>query len=34
MDPGRIPKDLLYGELVDSSRTVGRLPLGFKDMCK
>ena len=34
MDPGRIPKDLLYGELVEGSRHAGRPKLRFKDVCK
>ena len=34
MDPGRIPKDLLYGELAEGSRPAGRPRLRFKDVCK
>lgn len=34
MDCGRIPKDLLYGELVSGSRPTGRPKLRFKDVCK
>ena len=34
MDPGRIPKDLLYGELAEGSRHAGRPKLRFKDVCK
>jgi hypothetical protein len=34
MDPGRIPKDLLYGELAEGSRLTGRPKLRFKDVCK
>lgn len=34
MDPGRIPKDLLYGELVEGSRPTGRPRLRYKDVCK
>ena len=34
MENGRIPKDLLYGELGHGSRTVGRPTLCFKDSCK
>ena len=34
MDDGRIPKDLLYGELVLGRRSVGRPHLRFKDVCK
>jgi len=34
MDPGRIPKDLLYGELVEGARTTGRPRLRYKDVCK
>ena len=34
MEDGRIPKDILYGELVSGKRTVGRPQLRFKDVCK
>ena len=34
MEDGRIPKDLLYGELVCGKRTVGRPHLRYKDVCK
>ena len=34
MDKGRIPKDLLYGELAEGTRPVGRPRLRFKDVCK
>ena len=34
MEDGRIPKDLLYGELESGSRPVGRLKLRVKDVCK
>ena len=34
MDPGRILKDLLYGELAEGSRHAGRPKLRFKDVCK
>ena len=34
MDYGRIPKDLLYGELVQAKRPTGRPQLRFKDVCK
>ena len=34
MEDGRIPKDLLYGELESDSRPIGRPKLRFKDVCK
>ena len=34
MEDGRIPKDLLYGELEFGLRPVGRPKLRFKDVCK
>ena len=34
MDDGRIPKDLLYGELEEGKRKTGRPLLRFKDVCK
>ena len=34
MADGRIPKDLLYGELVQVKRSVGRPYLRYKDVCK
>ena len=34
MKDGRIPKDLLYGELSEGSRPRGRPRLRFKDTCK
>ena len=34
MDPGHIPKDLLYGELAEGSRLVGRPRLQYKDICQ
>ena len=34
MNNGRIPKDLLYGELELGSRPVGRPKLHFSDVCK
>jgi len=34
MEDGRIPKDVLYGELATGSRGVGRPALRFKDTCK
>ncbi|CAH1267017.1 TTC28 [Branchiostoma lanceolatum] len=34
MEDGRIPKDLLYGELISGKRRTGRPQLRFKDVCK
>ena len=34
MEDGRIPKDILYGELSTGKRTVGRPHLRYKDVCK
>nr|XP_054767476.1 uncharacterized protein LOC129274752 [Lytechinus pictus] len=34
MDDGRIPKDILYGELATGTRAVGRPVLRFKEVCK
>ena len=34
MEPGRIPKDLLYGELAECSRPLGRPQLRYADLCK
>lgn len=34
MDTGRIPKDILYGELCEGTRPTGRPQLRFKDTCK
>ncbi|KAK4323051.1 hypothetical protein Pmani_006235 [Petrolisthes manimaculis] len=34
MKDGRIPKDMLYGELVTGSRPAGRPVLRYKDVCK
>ena len=33
-EDGRIPKDVLYGELASGSRRVGRPALCYKDTCK
>ena len=33
MEDGRIPKDILYGELALARRTTGRPHLRFKDVC-
>ena len=34
MDPGRIPKDLLYGQQAVGTRPTGRPRLRYKDVCK
>ena len=34
MDDGRIPKDILYGELATGTRPTGRPVLRYKDVCK
>ncbi|XP_077863023.1 uncharacterized protein LOC144345463 [Saccoglossus kowalevskii] len=34
MDKGRLPKDLLYGQLEEETRPVGRPCLRFSDVCK
>lgn len=34
MDDGRIPKDILYGELATGIRPTGRPALRYKDVCK
>ena len=34
MDDGRIPKDILYGELTSGKRQIGHPQLRFKDVCK
>lgn len=34
MNPGHIPKDLLYGELAEGARLIGRPRLRYKDVCK
>ena len=34
MNNGRIPKVLLYGEIAEAKRPVGRPKLRFKDVCK
>ena len=34
MDDGRIPKDLLFGELATGKRPTGRPALRYKDVCK
>ena len=34
MQEGRIPKDLLFGELQEGTRNEGRPYLRFKDVCK
>ena len=34
MDDGRIPKDILFGELATGTRPTGRPALRYKDVCK
>ncbi|KAK7095695.1 hypothetical protein V1264_005069 [Littorina saxatilis] len=34
MEDGRIPKDLLYGELASGKRAQGRPQLRYRDVCK
>ena len=34
MEDGRIPKDILYGELAFGKRPRGRPQLRYKDVCK
>ena len=34
IDPHRLPREILYGELRDGARRVGRPQLRFKDVCK
>ena len=34
MKDGRLPKNILYGKLVDGSRAIGRTLHRFKDVCK
>ena len=34
MKDGRLPKSILYSELADDSRAIGRLFLRFEDVCK
>ena len=34
MEDGRIPKDVLYGQLASGSQRMGRPALRFKDTCK
>ena len=33
-DDGRIPKDILYGELPSGKRSTGRPKLRYEDVCK
>ena len=33
MKDGRLPKDILYGELATGSRPTGRLALRYKEVC-
>ena len=34
MEDGRIPKDILYGELAEGQRSIGRPQLRYMDVCK
>lgn len=34
MEDGRLPKDIMYGELMTGKRNVGRPQLRYKDICK
>ena len=34
MENGRIPKDIIYGELASGRRTKGRPQFSYKDVCK
>ena len=34
MNDGRIPKDILYGELCSGKKSAGRPQLRYKDVCK
>ena len=34
MDPHRLPREILYGELRDGARRIGQPQLRFKDVCK
>jgi hypothetical protein len=34
MGDGRIPKDILYGELATGTRATGQPTLRYKDVCK
>uniref|UniRef100_UPI0010A03C36 uncharacterized protein K02A2.6-like n=1 Tax=Podarcis muralis TaxID=64176 RepID=UPI0010A03C36 len=34
MEDGRVPKDMLYGELASDPRPIGRPTLDYKDVCK